>query len=306
MSQIRPMTRQGLAARRRNAKKSTGPRTPAGKSRSSKNARKQGIYVQSLQRTMLALGESPAELARFLERLIADHRPATTTEMMLVEEIAMLGWERQRLDRAQWGLLARQIEEAELERWQHAREVEKGSLPQSETQTFKTGLRRAPDSRSKFDELLSHLDILIDKVKRRDFSEDWAGLLQYIYGEDPEPQGAQIVSLFRHFFERHEAGNPEESEEDKGFYDLLRVTLFEAQRDVAEEYEKFFLQHLEITPSLRDALLAPQGPQWGITIRHKNSIDRQIERKLRLLVQLQRNRLRALPSLSTSRKGGKI
>lgn len=46
----------------------------------------------------------------------------------------------------------------------------------------------------------------------------------------------------------------------------------------------------EITPAMRSALLVPKVREWALTIRQQNSIDRQIERKLRLLFYVQRRR----------------
>ena len=56
----RQPTPQSLAARRRNAQLSTGPRTPAGKRNSRLNALKHGGYaaLENHQQTMLALGEN--------------------------------------------------------------------------------------------------------------------------------------------------------------------------------------------------------------------------------------------------------
>ena len=44
----RPISRRKLRANRDNAKKSTGPRTPEGKHRSSQNATPHGIFCQDL------------------------------------------------------------------------------------------------------------------------------------------------------------------------------------------------------------------------------------------------------------------
>lgn len=77
-----------LAANRANARKSTGPRTPEGKARSSQNALKSGLYAQGL-----IIGY---ELASDLEALIAqftdEYHPTTPTERSLVDQLIHYEW----------------------------------------------------------------------------------------------------------------------------------------------------------------------------------------------------------------------
>lgn len=104
----RALTSAQLVARRQNAKKSTGPRTRQGKSRSSLNALKHGCYSvgESLRHAMLVLGEDPEEFQRLLRSLIIARRPVDAVEMLLVEDIAMLVWKKALVDRAQAGTQA--------------------------------------------------------------------------------------------------------------------------------------------------------------------------------------------------------
>jgi hypothetical protein len=69
------------------------------------------------------------------------------------------------------------------------------------------------------------------------------------------------------------------------------------ERLPAEEYnaarERFKLyqaEHIEISPVQRDASLAPSGSEWQMLIRQMNTIDRNLDRKVRPLMQLQRER----------------
>jgi hypothetical protein len=75
-----------------NAKRSTGPRTEAGKQATKFNALKHGLAAESL----VIRGESPAELDALRAQLRADHCPVGETESMLVEEIAQCWWRLQR------------------------------------------------------------------------------------------------------------------------------------------------------------------------------------------------------------------
>ena len=66
-------------ANRRNAQHSTGPRTPEGKAASSQNHFKHGLYSKQL----IIAGENSADLDALKADLIAEHKPATTTEALL-------------------------------------------------------------------------------------------------------------------------------------------------------------------------------------------------------------------------------
>ena len=80
-------------ANRRNAMKSTGPRTSEGKAASSQNRLAHGLCSSSL----LIRGESPAEFDLLLAEVRAAYRPATPEEQMLTDQLAEAQW---RLNRA--------------------------------------------------------------------------------------------------------------------------------------------------------------------------------------------------------------
>ena len=79
-----------LAANRHHAQKCTGPRTPAGKARSSLNALKRGRYVRGLPSKLLAAGyhDGAALYARALEEIRATFRPVARNEHRRAERLA--------------------------------------------------------------------------------------------------------------------------------------------------------------------------------------------------------------------------
>jgi hypothetical protein len=81
-----------IAANRANAKKSTGPRTAAGKAASSRNNTRHGLTANKL----LLDTEDPAQYEALRSDLIGSYRPANAAELMLVEEIAQNFWRLQR------------------------------------------------------------------------------------------------------------------------------------------------------------------------------------------------------------------
>src|SRR5688572_21981333 len=81
-----------IAANRANAKKSTGPRTTAGKAASSRNNTRHGLTAK----LFLLDTEDPAQYEALRSDLIDSYRPANGAELMLVEEIAQNFWRLQR------------------------------------------------------------------------------------------------------------------------------------------------------------------------------------------------------------------
>ena len=284
---IGELTPSELESRRANAKKSTGPRTAAGKRRAALNALKYGRYTgtHTIEQCMLQLGEDPHEFHEFRDSLIASRQPADTVERMLVEDVAMLAWKKRRLTRAQQGLQLRNLEILELDRHRQALEIGRDSADVSQQEVLKCGLRRVTKSPAKFGEILSNLETLEALVARQDFSQDIEPAITLLYGENPTLRGAQIANLYKQLGE-----TGIETEEQQDLASGLKIAIQEETRDVLEEYSLFLEEHVQISPALRDAALAPVHPQWISIVRQEYTLDRLIERKLKLLNQIQRAR----------------
>ena len=82
-----------IEANRRNAKKSTGPRTPAGKAAVALNGLKHGL----LSREALVPGECEAELVEFGKRLRAQLAPIGELELLLADRMVSCAWRLRRL-----------------------------------------------------------------------------------------------------------------------------------------------------------------------------------------------------------------
>jgi hypothetical protein len=281
------LTPRELESRRENAQKSTGPRSEAGKRRASLNALKYGRYTgpHTMEQSMLLLGEDPLEFHAFRDSLIASRQPADAVEQMLVEDIAMLAWKKRRLNRAQQGLQLRNLEVLELDRHRQALEVGRESADISQEEVLKSGLRRAPRSPARFGEILSHLETLTALVARQDFSQDIDSVITMLYGETPTLRGAQIANSYRQLGE-----TGVKTEEQRALAASLKIALEEETRDVMEEYTLFLQEHVHVSPALRDSALAPVHPEWTAIVRHEYTLERLIERKLKLLTEIQANR----------------
>ena len=100
-------TNARIKANRKNAKKSTGPRTEDGKARVAKNALKHGL----LARDTVLPGEDPADFDRQLSALEADLQPANSLEFELVRQIADSQWRMRRLTRLETGFIAAAVDD---------------------------------------------------------------------------------------------------------------------------------------------------------------------------------------------------
>ena len=81
-------TEKQFAANRANAEQSSGPTTPQGKAKSSKNRLSWG-FCSSMT---IMPGEDPLAFKGLLSDLTAHHQPANVTEQILVEKMAQDQW----------------------------------------------------------------------------------------------------------------------------------------------------------------------------------------------------------------------
>jgi hypothetical protein len=96
-------TTKQIEANRKNAKKSTGPKSAAGKAVVSSNALKHGL----LAKAALLPGDDEEAFTRLADDLLAELQPVGTHECLLAEEIVNLWWRLQRAARVEAGLFDR-------------------------------------------------------------------------------------------------------------------------------------------------------------------------------------------------------
>jgi hypothetical protein len=91
------------AINRSNSEHSTGPRTDAGKQRSSLNALRHGLTA----RTAVLPSEDPDAYAQHCREFRDEYLPATPTETHLVQELADTSWRQKRIPHLESDILAR-------------------------------------------------------------------------------------------------------------------------------------------------------------------------------------------------------
>jgi hypothetical protein len=95
-----------ILANRSNAQLSSGPKTPAGKQTSSRNATRHGLTGTQI----VMPGEDPAAFEELQRGLHQSHRPANDAERFLVDQIAANAWRLMRAQRIETAYLAKLIE----------------------------------------------------------------------------------------------------------------------------------------------------------------------------------------------------
>jgi hypothetical protein len=103
------LTDARLAANRANAQKSTGPKTPAGKTRSAANAVKHGFAGSKFAVVRL---EDLDEIDKLKEDLVATYKPINSQEMFAIERMALAQNSIFRAYRLESGLFTSALNEA--------------------------------------------------------------------------------------------------------------------------------------------------------------------------------------------------
>jgi len=321
----RTLSPRRIAANRQNAAKSTGPRTADGKHRSSLNASKHGLRARELANAVRELGEDPADFQRLRKDLTSATEPEDLVESLLVDDLAALWWKKARAERAQAAVHWREIENLERDRLRRILDANREAFVESREDLLESGLRGSKVRPGVIEDIFTALNALLTMVECREWSEDAENACDALYGKKPSWRGLQIRGIFRKLREARETsrevpaaaeGAPDEAEADasqrarsidekagEGLAAELRQLILEEMHDVIEEVELFRLEHYEISPAMRRACLAPGDSRWTLILRQEASLDRQLDRKLKLLLQVKRFRAAEEKITSARREG---
>lgn len=85
-------TQKQIDANRRNAQKSTGPKTPEGKRVVAANALRHGLTAESV----VIPGEDPQQFEQLRDALRAEHQPVGPTQEILFQQLVVAAWRLRR------------------------------------------------------------------------------------------------------------------------------------------------------------------------------------------------------------------
>ena len=110
------MSLKQIAANRRNAQKSTGPQTPAGRAVSKMNALKHGILSKEVLVRGMYIKENGREFAALHQRFREELNPVGPMEEMLVDQIVTTHWRLRRALKSEAGEIALNVDEGQWNR----------------------------------------------------------------------------------------------------------------------------------------------------------------------------------------------
>jgi hypothetical protein len=110
------MSPKQIVANRRNAQKSTGPKTPNGQAISKANALKHGILSQEVVVQGRCIKEKFGEFTDLRQRFLEDLKPVGPLEEMMVDKIVTTYWRLRRALKAESGEIALSVDNGEWHR----------------------------------------------------------------------------------------------------------------------------------------------------------------------------------------------
>ncbi len=115
-SRKRPLSERRIQANRKNALRSTGPKTERGKRTVARNAIKHGLLAREVVITTGDGEESPEEFHDLVEQLCEHYEPVGVVEESFVETIAICLWRKARVVRAENGEIRKRLDTLAVDR----------------------------------------------------------------------------------------------------------------------------------------------------------------------------------------------
>jgi len=317
------LTPQLLDAARSNGRRSHGPCTAAGKENSKMNALEHGERSdpENHYEVMRALGEDPAQFEALKQELRDSFGPGDAFIEKQIDDLARLYWRRDRLERSQTGLMRRAL--LALEEAQHRRRKEIEDCTIEVGQAINVTLEEPSDPAARLRLLLSFLGLIRLQVHGRHFLAWQAAALQGFYRKKSGWRGPRLCFLLSLFAGSNlplplgdagahvaEAEDDEEDDIEAALVDAqpaqeagpfvatepadelryMQLVLLLANEVAAVEQEFEYEEKLneERAAIERDACLAPSGEEWRMLLRREESLDRAIDRKIKLLITLRK------------------
>jgi hypothetical protein len=219
-----------------------------------------------------------------------------------IDDLARLYWRRERLERAQEGLMRRAL--LGVEEWQHRRQQEMAgaTFEASQSQAIDTDMTEPADPGVRLRMLLSFLGVIRAQVKQRTFKARQASEIECLYQNQKGWRQARLCDLLRLFnrsvkprtkedIDLEESLSkefgPREQAGEAQYQELLRL-LDEEIAGVGEEFQYAEKVNEEKAAIERDAALAPVGEVWNTMVRQQGALDRSIDRKVRILLAMRK------------------
>jgi hypothetical protein len=204
---------------------------------------------------------------------------------MLVDDMAEIRWRRQRLMRAEAGIVASQKRRFEIEReWEVAGYGKGLAAAANDMLAAERGLAALRPSGSNFADITESLQALKYSVESKGFREHDSFFLKLVYGEKPCYKGRHLTNLFNDGCKRAKDENGKSSDEVEGTRRAFLETLAEEIASFRKLAELHYARDVEVTEPLKDSHLIPSQEDLDKIMRYEAALERQFERKVQQLV----------------------
>jgi hypothetical protein len=280
-------TDKQIAANRRNAARSTGPKTPKGKAIASRNALKHGLLAREIVIDTGEGAESRGEFEAVLTDLHAQFDPQGPLEEMLVEKIAVAYWRLRRAHRYEAGLIRRELDNVAEEYYQPADLFETDSRSNRPDKEIDAKIKQVKEgqNRCRIDQrqLTKMREKGCDLAEIYDREDGWDAL----YNELPEqiedwPDDWQPVVRRA----AHEAGWTDD-EIWQFHIDQCATTLPVLERKI-QDLEQEKQKNAHAVQVRRKLASIPAGHEMDHVLKYEGFIDRQFYKAISQLERLQR------------------
>lgn len=277
------------AANRRNAQRSTGPRTPQGKRRASRNALRHAQYTAPpwTPQFLETQGQDSAPWIRMYQQFVREWDPEGPAEALLVEDLTNLYWAKMGLRRVQAAEAVNDVQSDALrsERRKLERQREPNRLRDSQRVGL-AGLRSLYDCPEKYGPAFELIEQITGLAVSGGSNEQFDSMFELLYGIHPTGVGLDFRDLFRQSAADGQIDSCPNAEEVRAKLRRLMAeekSMLLAERDLQEREDD--AEYLVV----RDLCFVPTE-RWTNFEDHDAALDRRIERKIRALVALQKNR----------------
>lgn len=270
-AEVRSISERNRAANRKNAQRSTGPKTEAGKARSRGNAIKHGFFVQEMPLQRWHFTEDFRKAERLFQELVDHFQPVGPVEKILVEMIVECCWKMRRLQIAESASVKVEIvrEQESLQPSQDKKEIPAVLV----AGLFARAEKRAAESGYVDDDLVT-------TILKESLAEEWCKTDFLLANQKTRSLATQCADDSN--LSGHEAMKKAQSTLRRklhALWDRSWEHLAVLEKCVAQQQEPHYEQHLLPDSHFLDNLLRYQG-----------AADRRFYRAIAELERLQRQR----------------
>jgi hypothetical protein len=255
---------------------------------------------------MRALGEDPERYADLQRELSTAYGPGDAFWDQQVADLGKLYWRRNRIERMETGLMRDALEEVEKERRSLARDLADVTFEPSQCDAVALGLPKPTHPSVRLRMLISLWGVIRAQVQRRYFSQPHHLQIESYYQGELGWRPRQIVHLLALLYDwaclcqkKDQAKLDQYVQDTFGDEVGLKGRLQELERLLEEQIaavKAAFADEMKAQERkdaiARDACLAPTDETANMVLRLEMTLDRAIDRKVRILLTMRKEHAR--------------